>query len=481
MKLITRRILFIFCFILFLIISPLIILYAFGFRYDSAQNKIIQTGIIYLTPNIQDNIKILINGKEEPNKISIKGIFKKDFIIYNLLPKTYNIKVEEENYHTWEKNLVVLPGLITYAQPLLLPSYPKINLIFSDANIPLWSISDKFKKIFYIKKDNEKFYVNAYDFSKKSSNTKSLEELTGQTKKIDSIPQNSRIFYSPDGKKNSLIISAEKNRIILFAFTENNISLTADIVSDSKIIDEYWNNSSRFFLYLNEKGEIYSYDTTSKTSKKILENVAGFSIKDENIYYLDQNNSFLYHTSINAPNEKRQLSYVPIAIDQENKEAEKIKPANIAKKIKILISSKNTLAVITPEKNLFTISQDGIPANIGNNIEAAEFSQDGENIIFNSSFEIFINTIANNQDNLITRLSQKISNVGWHDSYTHVWFFANQTIKNIELDSRPTPNIIDFATLPKKPANIIYTNTNSIYYDQEDNGILSLYQIEIQK
>lgn len=482
MKLITRRILFIACFILFLIMSPLIILYAFGFRYDSTQKKIMQTGIIYLTPNIQDNIKILINNKEEPSKISIKGIFKKDFVVYNLLPKTYNIKIVKENYHVWEKNLVVLPGLITHAQPLLLPSNPKINQIFSNANVSLWSLDDKSKKIFFVKNNGGKISLNIYDFSKKTLNTKPLANLIYQTKEISSVPQDSRINSAPDGKKFYFLFPADKTRIILLASTDNNMSLSGDIISENKIIDEHWDSSSRFFLYLNEKGEIVSYDTVSKTSKKIVENASGFSVKDDNIYYLNNENLFFYRASVNNPSDKQQLSYVPLSIGQKDQEAEKTKPININKKIKILISAKNTLAVITPEKDLFTIPENGIPINVGNNIEEAQLSQNGEDLVFNSSYEIFTSAVSSSQENLVTRLSQKISNVGWHTDYAHVWFLANQTLKNIELDSRPTPNIVDFVDMPNKVSDIIYTDSNYIYYDQKnDDGTLSLYQIEIQK
>lgn len=481
MKLITRRILFCFCIILFLASSPLVILYAFGFRYDFTQKKLIQTGIIYLTPSVQDNIKILIDGKEELNKVSIQGIFKKDFVLYNLMPKTYNIKISRENYHSWEKNLVVLPGLITYAQPLLLPSDPKTNLLLSDSNIVLWSISDKFKKIFYLKSENEKISANIYDFSKKTLNSKPIEASAGQSKKIIITPQDSKIFFAPDGKKFGFAIAAENTRIILLNSTDREISPIADFILNERIIDMQWDDSSRYFLYLNEKGEVNLYDTLTNKTKKVLENTVSFSLKNENIYYLNQDNFFFYRSPINNPLDKQQLSYVPISIAQENQKPEKSRQSNIKKRAELIISAKNTIALISPEKNLFIIDQNGVPVSIGKNIETAIFSKDGENLIFNSSFEIFTYSLENGQENLITRLSQKISGIGWYSDYGHIWFLANQTIKNIELDSRPTPNIIDFVNLPKEPSGILFADSNSIYYGKEDNNALLLYQIEIQK
>lgn len=481
MKKITRRILFCTCVVLFLTISPLVILYAFGFRYDFTKKKLIQTGIIYLTPNIQDKIKILINDREEPNKISIKGIFKKEFVLENLMPKIYNIKIDKENYHTWEKNLVVMPGITTYAQPLLLPSNPKINLIFNDVNIPIWSISNTFRKIFYLKSSNEKISANTYDFYKKITNTKIIEIPPTQSNDINNIIQNSKIFLAPNGEKFSFILSQENTRIILLNSIEKNISTIADFISNDKIIDASWDVSSQYFLYLNGKGDLNLYDTVAKKSKKILDNILGFSLNNEDIYYLDKNNSFFYRSMINKPTKKQQLSYAPIIITQKNNKIEKNETINPEEKIEIIVSSKNTLAAITPQKNLFIIDQNGSPVNIGNNIESAIFSQGGDNILFNSSFEIFTYNLENKQENLITRLFQKVSNVNWYSDYTHIWFLSNQIIKNIELDSRPTPNIVDFLNMAKQPDNVIYTDTNSIYYDQVNDNNLSIYQAEIQK
>lgn len=466
---------------LFLVSSPLVILYAFGFRYDFNEKKIIQTGIIYLTPNIQDNIKILINSKEELNKINIKGIFKKEFVLYNLMPKIYNIRIEKENYHTWEKNLAVLPGLITYAQPLLLPSSPITNLIFKDSNILLWSISDKFKKIYYLKNENGKISANVYDFLSKSLNTKSIGIPRDLLKNKNIIPADSKIYIAPDGKNFAIIFPEDPSKIILLDSNEKDLSITANLASSDKIIDGQWDNSSRYFLYLNEKGDLNQFDLITVKSSKIIEKILGFTMKNEEIYYLDRNNLFIYQSSINNPHEKQQLSFLPLPITSGKQTPETTDKTNIIKKITLATSAENALALITPEKNLFIIGQNGIPIGLGNNVESATFSKDGENIVFNSSFEIFTRTLSGSQENLVTRVSQKISNVSWFSDYNHIWFLANQIIKNIELDSRPTPNIIDFISLPKEPSSILYTDANFMYYDQQNNdNTLSLYQVQIQ-
>lgn len=479
MKLKTRRILFCICLIIFLISSPLIILYAFGFRYDFSQKKITQTGIIYLTPNIHDDIKILINDKEELDRISIKGIFKKDFVLHNLIPKTYNIKVDKKNYHRWEKNLVVLPGLITYARPLLLPISPEKKIIFSDIGISAWSISDKFKKVFFLKNFNEKISANIYDFSKKTFSSLNIDSSGSRSISANGSFPDHEIFLAPNGEKFGVSLPEINNKIILLNINGENISISANITPQNKIINGQWDDTSRYFLYLNNKGDLNSYDITNKSANKILENVLGFRLNGENIYYLSNNNLFLYRTSIYNPLDQEQLSYGPLSSVINNVKTDQFGKITIEQKAEIIISSQNAIAVISPDKNLYVIGKNGMPANIKNNIDAAEFSLNGENLVFNSQFEIFTYDLASGQESLITRLSQKVSNVSWYSDQNHVWFLANQTIKNIELDSRPTPNIIDFISIPAQPSSILYADSNAIYYDQKKDNILSLYQIEM--
>ncbi len=483
MKLITRRILFGFCIILFLIFSPLIILYTFGFRYDFSQKKLVQTGIIYITPKPQDNIKILIDGKEDLDKLSIKGIFRKDYVLYNLIPKTYNIKIGKEGYHNWEKNLAVFPGLITYAQPLLLPSNPKKDLILGDTNVLAWSFSDNFKKVFYLKAENDKIIANSYDILTKNINSVQISVVKGgageKASGAGDILENYKLFPSPDGKKLAVIFHSDAGRIILLNADEKNLSISSDFAASETIIDARWSESGKHFLYLNPTGELYSHDAALNKPGKLFENVASFAVKNDDIYYLNQDNLILYKSSASNPSGKNQLALAPLAAAEENKKNE-FDQANTRNKFKIIIANNYAIAIISPEKKLFIINQSGVPKLIDSDIESLKFSRTGDKIVYNSSYEIF--TIAPNGDkaDFVSRLSQKISHVDWYGDYEHIWYFANKTLKNIELDSRPVPNVIDFLNIPKQNTNIIYADSNTIYYDQQDKDYFSLYRVEIK-
>ena len=139
------------------------------------------------------------------------------------------------------------------------------------------------------------------------------------------------------------------------------------------------------------------------------------------------------------------------------------------------------MAVINPNNDLYLVDQDnGTPILIGSNIINAEFSADGGSLLYNSPYDIYTYSIGDKTKNLITRLAQKVETASWYKDYEHIWFVSDNTIKNIEIDSRPIINVIDFKKLSAPVQNFTYdANANMIYYYQLNNGALSIHQLAV--
>ena len=141
----SRRIIFYFLLLLFVVLAPSIIFYALGYNFDFNKKIFVATGGIYLKSH-PSNAEIYINDK--PGGETSK-------FIKRLLPKIYEIKITKEDYHLWQKKLVVEPRMVTKASNiLLLPSNPKIflldktdeiNLLFKEP-YPLSVITEIIKK-----------------------------------------------------------------------------------------------------------------------------------------------------------------------------------------------------------------------------------------------------------------------------------------------------------------------------------------------
>jgi len=465
---------------IFFILAPSIILYTFGFRYDLPNKKIIQMGIIYIIPRPQDEIKVSIDNAEEKNRLYIKGLLEKNYIVYNLLPKTYNVKVSKKDYWEWEKNLVVLPGTITYASPLLFPRNPEKNLIFEDSNIIRWAISPNFSKIAYLKNQDQSPVLAVYNAYDKSTDYRQLNDAGGKiSEKITGA--NSSISWNETSDKIAVVLKTNPSQIIILNSGIDGKLLKIQI--NGAVSSSAWSDQDNSFFYLTSAKELYrrNLENPKNTPLKIAENVLAFAVKNNAAYYLDEKNLLLYKISDYALLEKKQLSYQSIAKNEQDMPP---KPDNAG--AKIAISSKNDIAVILPDKRLFLVKQNGIPIYLENGIESAEFSGNGDLLLFNSLNEVFTydvsaDTTDKNSENLITRITQKINGAEWHYDYRHIWFSAGSTLKNIETDSRPIPNTIDYLSDLKNSANFVYDNgAKYIYYDQSDEAKTSIYRVKME-
>jgi hypothetical protein len=441
-----------------------------------------------LTPFPQNGAVIFINGSEAKNNLRVKGLLKKDYIIYNLLPQTYEIKVQKDGYWDWKKSLSVLPGIITYAQPLLLPRNPAANIVFNDKDIADWAFSPDYKKIAYLKGHGMSAIIGVYDITSQKTKSADIREILPKLSLPAESPKpasgapdfsgdNAKIFWSPNSANFALIADAEPGRI--FLFSANEIAYLAGILVPEAAVYGQWSESNDYFAYLTQKQELYSLSPKSSAAPKtaIANNISGFTIKNNDVYYLENKNLFIYRFPLSAPGTQKQLSFAPLNFDagfDKNNHSNAEETPN-----RLIVSSLNDIAIIASDKSLFLIRRDGLPTRVGSNIESAEFSRDGKSLLYNSRFEIFTYSLESNSENLITRAAQKISNASWHKGYAHIWFYSANTLKNIELDSRPVPNIVDFLSLSQPAENFIYdNNAGNIYYDQADGNKISIYQVK---
>lgn len=124
----TRTIIFILFIIVFALTAPAVIFYSQGYRIDFANRKVVQTGSLYLkiSPKSAD---VYINGK----LIKTTSIFTNSALIENLLPKTYNVEIKKQGFHTWQKTLEVREKQVTESKNvLLIPIDPKFDIFSSD-------------------------------------------------------------------------------------------------------------------------------------------------------------------------------------------------------------------------------------------------------------------------------------------------------------------------------------------------------------
>lgn len=136
----TRLILISISVLIFVLITPIIILYARGYRWDPKQGSLVQTGG-FLLRSIPKEANVYLNDKLKKQKTPIK--------IQGLLPGDYFIKVEIPGFHSWQKHLAIKSKLATKAENILLLSQNPEIISLTPDKVDDFIISENGERLIY--------------------------------------------------------------------------------------------------------------------------------------------------------------------------------------------------------------------------------------------------------------------------------------------------------------------------------------------
>jgi hypothetical protein len=116
MVVIKKKLRFIIFVLIFVIVSPIVVLYAKGDIFTDGWN-ILQTGGIYATKAPLGS-EIFLNGKSQ----GTTSFFSRDFLLKNLRPGTYTISAQKTGYNSWDEKVQVKNNLVSDANIFILPT-----------------------------------------------------------------------------------------------------------------------------------------------------------------------------------------------------------------------------------------------------------------------------------------------------------------------------------------------------------------------
>lgn len=100
---------------LFLVLVPLVLLYANGYRIKRGIG-IVRTGGISITIPYNDALLLI-----DETPIGQSGFFNRRFYVDDLLPGSYEVRVWKDDYVPWKHTLFVEPQIVTDARAFLVP------------------------------------------------------------------------------------------------------------------------------------------------------------------------------------------------------------------------------------------------------------------------------------------------------------------------------------------------------------------------
>lgn len=135
----TRNIIFYGLILVFVLVAPILVAIAYGYRFDFVKGKVEQTGGIFIKSRTPQ-LSIFLNNKFVKETSFLPG----GALLPEIERGTYLLRIEKEGYHPWSKtvkvdplivtelrNIILIPRPVTYATPtkselaLLAPKNPK--------------------------------------------------------------------------------------------------------------------------------------------------------------------------------------------------------------------------------------------------------------------------------------------------------------------------------------------------------------------
>lgn len=292
----ARRIIFSITILLFVVATPLILLYAWGYSFDWQTRRIALTGGLYLK-STPDDAKIYLNDK-------LKG--ETNTLVRRLAPKEYQVKIVKDGFHPWAKRLKVESKIVTGARDILLiPLEPKVEIINevlpNDFSLQDFISPDKLNNIFYIQ-------TPSYILYKTDHNNSFQEQIS-----LNPLPNNRQyeIFASNNER---IAVLDDQGQLYLLNQDSRNFDLISQNVEDI----EFSNDNNRILYFTTSEIWIYFLENANKelitrSSQEIRQSV-WYQKTNQHILYLVGDN--LKIVELDGRDERNMVDVLELDIDQ---------------------------------------------------------------------------------------------------------------------------------------------------------------------
>lgn len=371
--------------VVFTLTTPVIVLYALGYKLDVRTGQVTKTGSLVV--------------RSEPNRsqVYIDDVLqstKSGSTIRFLLPGDYNFKIAREGYQSWTKRLNIKPGLVTWANQdrEFVSLFLNAPVLEETHEISWASISLDDQSAVVVKNDGTFTY---------NPDNQDFDAVSNQMPIIDppvQIPNSeSAYFYNRDASAR--------------LFTPAQLTASTQLESNG-----------RYGVLLVDSNLLLSRDGTVTT---FAANVSGFHLENEHLWFTQQNT--LKHATLNMGviEEVIALPYSPIKsqIIRGNSQL-------------FLILDQTAYALNDKLEEIYRGALD------------AYWEPEGNRLVISNNNEAILFDPGSFRSELIIRSSSAIKQpfANYHSGY--LFFINEDKIKAIELDGRDHRNVYTISSEP---------------------------------
>lgn len=387
MKLRNRFLLVVLGMVVFIITTPVIVLYALGYKFDLQTRQITKTGSLVVKSEPDDSL-VYVNDVLQPDKT--------DSTLRFLLPGDYNFKVDQDGYQSWTKRLNLRSGIVTWANQnrefiSLFYDAPKI---IETKSLSLAAISVE---------ENSAIIVDNNGVSKYNPNRRNFENISQEVTNVNpptQLPNTKSTYYFTKDTAGKL-------------FTPEQLANSHQLESNGQLALLLVNND----LLLSKNGAITVF----------AKNVSGFHLENEHLWYVEANT--LKHATLNLGliEQMATLPYSPI---------------------KSQVIRGNSQMFLVLDQTAYALNDK--LEEVYRGVTYAYWNSEMNRLVLANNNEALLFDPGSFRSELIIRSSSPIEQPVINQ-YTGYLFFMNEgKIKAIELDRRDHRNVYTISTEPTK-------------------------------
>ncbi|MFH0891186.1 MAG: PEGA domain-containing protein [Candidatus Falkowbacteria bacterium] len=453
MSLNQRRALYIFFILVFLTATPLISLYAIGYKIGSGFS-FRKTGMLILDTEPK-GAKIYLDGRIRQN--FFKRIYAEDqsYVrtpakIKNLLPGTYDVLVELPGYWPWQKKLTVNPGQSTFAEDISLFRKNMPELLESGAFIET-AVSPGGRNLLTAESSDDKTTFSLIDLE---NGNKEDFIASGSDNTVNGL-------WSPNGER---VIAGG----FIFRVDDWDSPIALDRLIGHNIRNVRWDaiNGNRVF-YENDEG-IHYYDLSDNREKTALvrSDPGDYLPKGDHLYFIKRETGstrlLIRRLSDDQPAGEINLPNSSYSFLNTERDI-----------INLYDNLSGTLYLIDP----FSAYKPLVETL--RNIKVAHWVNDNTLLCAND-FEIWIFNPKNGRKILLTRISEPLSEVIWHPNNNNIIYVTEKSVNVIEMDDREKYNITKLIELEKIERPILNKKGDILYFSAKIGNQEGVYKLYLQ-
>lgn len=422
----SRTILFLIIALVFFIITPVVALYAQGWRYDFEKKRWVEVGGL-LVKSLPKEAEIFIGEKKQ--KKTTPAFFK------SLKPGNYSLTLRRDNFLDWSKTLAVEPRIVTEATKILLfPENAEEEIIEQDA-VKIFYLSPNANEVAAVIESVSGDAIKIKPLTAKSS----VEEIIfsgGQNESVSDFiwgPFGKNIIFKISQPKEMLWINYDRRSKKIEVLNETIEETIADRNATIEMVFPHIRKTNFIVLKNNN---LFNVNINQKTSQLIFKDALSPKLVETDIIFFDKKSFAPWRYSLVTENLTRIVDdTLPPYSD-----------------VRAIFWKNSTLAVLGGNDDLFVNFPDPRKMTLlASEVKDAVISSDGSQLAYSTPVSIRLLWLKNQtsqpfkkqgeEEILFNSPYRNLSKIIFAGKYEwHIIFSVDKNIRIMETDNRGNAN-----------------------------------------